>query len=368
MSVFSKAALMLGIAMLVAAPSAFGQRQITTSVSALSNDVTYSTATDTYVVGYTVTVSNSGSSNVNNVRFVGTTSVDLLGTDASRFVAGFKGAEGITCASYANPNNTVTVECQLGTLAAGSSSARSFAVFFYSPVNAADTFNRFVTFDTYTYYAEGTTDSQNSSGADTYVQTVSTVKLGTPSAMEVKSALTPDGGTFYTGYQALTTASDQFAVGVNVPGQQQKYSSVTLLEDSANGDPTCSSQRNFNSCYKATIEVPNVVFTAGSGNYLTMLLRVDSANIKKGAKIDKVVIRYYSAAVPDLGIPAIDVPNLQFCAKDLQGNPVPNTNYEPCIAKAVSYSRKTVPGWTADLDGDFEWTILNLKNGDFNLF
>ena len=29
----------------------------------------------------------------------------------------------------------------------------------------------------------------------------------------------------------------------------------------------------------------------------------------------------------------------------------------------VDYKNKKVPGWTPELDGDFEWTLINTENG-----
>jgi uncharacterized protein affecting Mg2+/Co2+ transport len=333
-------------------PAANGQqRQIVTTITSLSDAVTYSAATETYVVGYTVTISNAGNNTVNNVRFVGTTSVPDL-------VVGYKGSNGITCDPVSNADRTntnTTVTCQLGTATAGFS--KTFSVFFYSPVNTVDNASRTVAFNATTIYAEGTTDNPNNPPAnDTRYDTVATVVLGTPSPSEVKSALTPDGGTFFT------APVDQFSSKVTVP-PQQKSSSVTLLESASTDVTTCSSLKNFNTCYKSAITVPDVVFTSSSGNFLTFVLRVDSADIRKGSKIGKVVIRYSASGVPELNIPAISLTDLQFCAKDGSNNAIPNSNYEPCIAKANDFTRKGSSGFFG-----YEWIILNLKNGDFELF
>ncbi len=347
----SKVSWIVLLGSLAGAPAAFAQqRQIDTQIRSLGDAVTYSTTTETYVVGYEVTLSNLGNNTVNNVRFVATTSVPTL-------VAGFKGTSGITCdpASIADrTNTTTTVTCQLGTAPAGFS--RTFSIFFYSPI-ATDGAPRTVTLTATTIYAEGSTDNPNNPPAnDTSSTTVSTVGLGTTSPAVVKSALTPDGGTFFT------APVDQFQSKVVVPAQQ-KSSSVKLEETALVDAPTCSSQKNFNTCYRSLIEVPDVVFAPGSGNFLTFVLRVDIANIRKGSKIGRVVIRYSAPGIPALGIDPIDLTNLQFCARDANNNPVPNSNYEPCIAQANDFTRRGSLGFFG-----YEWLILNLKNGSFELF
>jgi hypothetical protein len=347
----SKVSWIVLLGSLAGAPAAFAQqRQIDTQIRSLGDAVTYSTTTETYVVGYEVTLSNLGNNTVNNVRFVATTSVPTL-------VAGFKGTSGITCdpASIADrTNTTTTVTCQLGTAPAGFS--RTFSIFFYSPI-ATDGAPRTVTLTATTIYAEGSTDNPNNPPAnDTSSTTVSSVGLGTTSPAVVKSALTPDGGTFFT------APVDQFQSKVVVPAQQ-KSSSVKLEETALADAPTCSSQKNFNTCYRSLIEVPDVVFAPGSGSFLTFVLRVDSANIRKGSKIGRVVIRYSAPGIPALGIDPVDLTNLQFCARDANNNPVPNSNYEPCIAQANDFTRRG----SSEFFG-YEWLILNLKNGSFELF
>jgi len=351
----SKVTLVFLVAALVAAPVAYGQqRQINTDITSWGDAVTYSTATETYVVGYKVTVSNTGNNTVNNVRLEGETSVtSVLGSPD--LVAQYKGTDGITCSPVLNSPTKFT--CQLGTAPAGFS--KTFSIFFYSPVYSPSdpSETRKVNFKTTTIYAEGTNDNPNNPPAnDTRIDTLATVTLGTASPEVVKSALTPDGGTFFT------APVDQFQSKVIVP-PQQKSSSVKLEEAAAADLTTCNSQKNFNTCYRSLIEVPDVVFTPGSGSFLTFVLRVDTVNIRKGSKIGRVVIRYSAPGIPELGIPAVNLTNLQFCAKDANNNAIPNSNYEPCVAKANDFTRKGSLGFFG-----YEWLILNLKNGSFELF
>jgi hypothetical protein len=46
----------------------------------------------------------------------------------------------------------------------------------------------------------------------------------------------------------------------------------------------------------------------------------------------------------------------------------PRADDVPCIAKRTFYKNSRTPGWTPELDGDFEWWLLNLKNGSYKVF
>jgi hypothetical protein len=88
---------------------------------------------------------------------------------------------------------------------------------------------------------------------------------------------------------------------------------------------------------------------------MTFILRVDALNIKSGTKIGNVLVQYNDGS---------NIHNVGACASST----TPRSDGIPCIAKAVFYKNKSVPGWTPELNGDFEWTLLNLKNGFFELF
>lgn len=363
MNSMARALLIAGLTLLVMPVTQAQQRAIVPSVDPLSTTVTYrATEADKYVVGYTVSIANNGSSTVNNVRFEGYTTVGDPLVSGQRLVAQYQGTDAISPTACTTVDSGIVgtsakVVCQLGTLTSGAS--RKFYVFFSSPL-VTDGIDRTVNFTTSTIFAEGTTDNPNNPPAnDTVVSVVSPVALGTLSANDVRTALTPAGGEFFT------SPVDQFASKVKVPPQQSS-SYVALLEKESLDINTCNSNRNFFKCYESDISVENVIFAIDSGNYLTFVLRIDSSNIRNGAKIDRTIIRYSSPAVGT--IPAIDVPNLYACSKDLNGNPVPNANYVPCIVKAVAFNRKKDPTISIADDGDFEFTIINLKNGKLGIF
>jgi hypothetical protein len=344
-----------GAALLASAFSASAQRSLDATVEKLGDTVSYSTTTDVYRIGYRVTIKNDGGSTVNNVRFQGTLSIP------DGLIAAFDRAEGIAgCSSLqvALPTGPATqVNCTIGTFTAGAS--QTFAVFFRSPVSS-DTIARIAALNASTFYAEGSNDNGQPLN-DTVINVVADVNLGTNLPDEVRSALTPDAATF------ATQPGDALNTRLNVPAQPQRYSSVRIKESLASDTTTCSAQRNFVQCFGTDVDVPGVVFAPSDPNFLTFELLANSSNIRKGTKIDRVVIRYSAPAVPELGIPEVPVQSLQFCLRDANNQPLPNNNYVPCIASATVFTRRT-PGWTPQNDGSFRWVIINKKNGRFDLF
>lgn len=371
----AKLGLVLGAALLLAAPSAFaGAGVIKTDVQSLSGDVTYSRvasgsnpALDTYI-GYSVAISNEGGNTINNIRFTATTRV----TDTAE-KATFYSAEGALCAAVRNPltamnpgiNDGTSIECAIGQLTAGKAFPK-FAIFFKAPVKVGDnglgdnSGSDKVTISGITYYAEGTggPNSVPDNSTNEWPELPIEVTLGTCNPDRVKSALPKSGGTFFTG-GAESCASDPFAVSVKVP-QYTTYSTVELDESDVSSNINCSSLGNFFKCFSAKVDIPNVVFAETSGKYLTIVLRTLASNIKPGAKISSVLIQYDDGISPN-----------RFLVPQCSGPTTPLTGTDagkPCIAKAVYYKNKSVPGWTPELDGAFEWTLINLRNGSFDLF
>src|SRR5690349_15725540 len=106
---------------------------ITTTVTPLTNSVTYSSTATTVpprpalvtFVGYTVTVTNGGGNTINNIVFTGAATV----TDTDE-KAVFSSAEGASCTTT-NADHTA-VQCTIGQLTAGRSFP-TFALFFTAP-------------------------------------------------------------------------------------------------------------------------------------------------------------------------------------------------------------------------------------------
>jgi hypothetical protein len=336
----------IAISLAAASFSASATRQVDAAVTSLGERVSYSsTASEPYRIGYQVAITNTGNSNVNNVRFEGTLNIP------DGLLATFEVSDGASCTGTPVGASTF-VTCTLGTFP--SRTSRTFALYFRSPVNTADSIERVATFATATYYAEGTNDTGSSN--DTVIRNDDTVTLGTNLPNEVRSALLPAGGTF------ATQTGDAFNTRVTVP-PQTRYSSVAIVE-SISTEVTCTTQRNFVQCFATNVDVPEVVFLPADPNFLTFDLVVAGSNIRKGAKIDRVLIRY--EAPTEYGLPAVGPLPVQLCAR-VAGQPVPNNDYTPCIAARTVVKRGS-PGWTPQTDGSFRWTIINKKNGRFDLF
>jgi hypothetical protein len=348
--------------MLLATPLAFGGAgTIKTTVLPISTNVTYSRAQngptpalDTFV-GYTVVIENLGGNTINNIRFTATTTV----TDSAE-KATFSSADGATC--WPASSDKTSIECTIGQLTAGKAFPK-FAVFFKAPTKVVNgdfdgDGEDSVNISGITYYAEGTggpnSVPDNSVGewpASTDV--INPVELGTCNPDNIKSALPKSGGTFFTG-GSDACASDPFSVAVSVP-PYTTYSTVTLDEtDITTTNINCTSLGNFFKCYDADVAIPNVVFDGTS--YLSVVLRVLASNIKPGTKITKVLIQY----TDDVG----GVSNIGDCASPT----TPRNDFIPCIAERKYYKNKSVSGWTPELDGAFEFRLLNLKNGRYAFF
>lgn len=344
------AAFSLSAALFVPASALAGAGSLTTVVAPLSPAVTYSSpaagntpALNTYV-GYLVSVANGGGNTINNIRFTGTASA----TDTDEMVA-FSSAEGISCTASGG-----TIECAIGQLKAGEARP-AFAVFFRAPVKdsatplpngnpAACATTDCVSFSGISYYAEGTGGPTSPPQNSTTLWAAAPVTLGTFNPTLVKSALPRGGGSLFTGSGGVSLGSDPFATSVNVP----PGASFTTAE--INESPDGIGCTNFSACFRSDISIPG-----SFSPYLTIVLRQDASTILKGTKIESVLIEYTGSAGTTL---------LGLCASPT----TPRSDGIPCIAKRVYYKSRSTPGWTADLDGDFEWTLINLGNGSYKVF
>lgn len=372
-SVFASSMLLLGA--LGAAPSAYaGAGTITTVVQTQSANVTYSRLATTSpsrpalvtYAGWLVTVSSdqANTNTINNIRFTATARV----TDPAE-KATFASADGVSCVTTANPpgeanpgiNDGSSIDCAIGQLRAGETFP-TFAIFFTAPVkvegNGFDNQSEdFVNLRGITYYAEGTGGPNsvpiNSTNA---WPTPVPIELGTCNPTQVKSGLPKTGGNFFTGGVASATcANDPFSVAVNVPNPPN-ISTIELFE-SESTTAECLAKGNFVQCFNAQVTIPAVQYAPTSNNELTIVLRVLASNIKPGTKIGNTIIYY----TPDLGSPT---PITRNC-------PTPTTPFYdglPCIAKTIYYKNKSVPGWTPELDGAFEYQLLNDSNGGYKVF
>ena len=331
-----------------------GAGVLTTTVTPLSPAVTYSSlasasparpALDTYI-GYTVSIVNAGGNTINNISFTGSTQV----TDGDE-KAVFSSIEGATCTTP----TTTTIRCVIGQLKAGQA-VPTFAVFFKAPVK--DTASPLpdglagscattdcVTFSGITSYAE-TTGGANSPVDNSIAEwTAGDVTLGTFTPTLVKSAVQKGGGRLFTGSGGVSTAADPFTTAVVVPaGTTFTTAEIVETPDGIN----CTN--NFSACFRSDITIPGAF-----SPYLTIVLRQDASTILKGTKIESVLIQYTGASGTVI-------------VGDCASPTTPLTNGNPCIAKRTYYKSSRTPGWTLELDGDFEWTLINLGNGSYKVF
>ena len=346
----------------LAAPGAAvaGAGVITTVVTPLTPAVTYSVAAsalparpalNTYV-GYTVSITNTGGNTINSVRFTGS----VAATDADEKPT-FSSVEGATCNASAS---LAAIECTIGQLRAGESFP-SFAVFFKAPAkdavsplpdgnsgNCAAT--DCVAFSGLTYYAEGTGGANSVPQNSTAAWSAGAVTLGTFNPTLVRSALPKSGGRLFTGSGGISTGSDKFATAVVVPAAASYTTAVIseALDPVLPAGVNCNS--NFRTCYRSDITIPGTF-----SPYLTIVLRQDVSTILNGTRIESVLIKYTGAGgtvfVGDCASPT-----------------TPRSDGIPCLAQRVHYRNSKVPGWTPELDGDFEWTLINLGNGSYTIF
>ena len=353
---------LLGLAALFgAATSAFaGAGSITTTVTPLQTNVTYSTSAQMIYVGYRVAIGNTDGNTINHIRFTASASV----TDPAE-LATFDSAEGATCVTT-NAAKTA-IECWIGQLPAGVSYP-TFAVFFKAPakilIGVADTGLDYVNLSGDMVYAEG---PNGGNPAPNSVVPWATpllpvqVLLGTASNTDVRSGVPKAGGTFSTGIAGVSSGGDRFTTSVTVPGAAV-FSTAEIIESEF---AICT---NFNKCWQSDITIEGNV-TNSYSPYLTIVLRQDALNIKPGTKIASVLVRYYYQHPSDVqplppNEPVLRSSNVGDCADETTPlGPNEDGLLLPCIAKRVYYKNKSTLDWTPALDGDFEWRIISKKNG-----
>jgi hypothetical protein len=245
------------------------------------------------------------------------------------------------------PANAVTVRCAFGQFRNGASA--SFALFYKAPVQ--DTISPLpagsdlVTFSGRTITAEGF-NGGNSPNNSVDAWTTGAVTLGTSNPTLVKTAVPKSGGSFFTGLGGLSLADDPIATTVTLPPLATAFTTATIQESPAAGN--CNA---FVTCYGTQLTIPGTF-----SPFLTTVVRLDSANIKRGTRIESVTIIY----VADDATAHVVGP----CASPTTAR----ADGIPCLASSKYYKNKKVAGWTPELDGDFEFTFIGTRNGRFNMF
>ena len=174
------------------------------------------------------------------------------------------------------------------------------------------------------------------------------IALGTPNDRIVQSAIPKILLTIFTGDGGITglLGGDPFTTTVTVP-TSGIIAKATITETSG---PQTS---NFVNSYSSSLDIIDAS-NSTTANYspalLSIILRMDAANIAKGTKLSAVAITYDGAKVdPCLVKGVLNSPGV------------------PCINDSKYYKNSRVLGWTLDLDGDMQWTALIDKNGSWTI-
>jgi hypothetical protein len=334
----------------------------TKTVGAISDEVTYAKPSEslkTFVafnVGSGNLLTNVSGNTVNNatIKFIAsvTDRFETLKLHRPSFYL-----NGLPC-SYpltAQPG-TLVITCTVRQFKAGATFP-AFSVFYEAPAkvdlngvgDAPGT--DFVRLDIEVTYSEGTSGGNPQPNNSVAVTDGETVTLGTFNPTLVKSAVPTDGGSFFTGQFGVTLDSDRYATKVTLPSSA-KSSRATIEETNW---CTAPEQNFFRNCWQTNLtieEADSASTTSIFDPYLTIILRQDANNIVPGTKIESVVLLYSEDGVSNF-VPVDD------CASPT----TPRTDGKPCIAQRKHYKNRSVPGWTADLDNDFEWGLINIRNG-----
>ena len=276
-----------------ASPAFAGAGEVTTVVTPLSTNVSYTeSAANPIFIVYAVSVKNEVGNTINNIVFTGaTTPTSALAT--------FDSATGATCTTT-NADKTA-ISCSIGQLKAGAST--SFYLTFVAPTAASG--STATLFSGITYYAEGTGGLENSVPQNsTRPWTADDVSLGTASPNNIKSGVPQVNKTlkFFTAPNVVdATLSDQITTTVSVAGTAPITSTLTIQEAPLPADtPGCIAQGNFYRCYVSELTIEDTsttpptpfVYPTGSGKYLGITLRIDRAAIKPGFKPGNVRVKY----------------------------------------------------------------------------
>lgn len=293
-----------------------------------------------------VLLTNGTTNDLNRVSFTGTMSVkgatgssDPLPIDSIVPVSG----QPAGCAIGPTPSS---VTCNVMQLVPGASTA--FAVVVQAPTAGASI--------QFAWTFSGT-EGKSTTGKGCCVATGSAATalvdpLSDTGRSQVKSFVKTGGGLFFTGAGAVPNAADPFSTRITIGALPAGFDFVTasVIESPASGACT-----DFTTCFQSQITIPDLVYPNADTDFLTILLRADKSIIRNGTSILGVLIQYDDGVNPPIFVGDCPSPSQ------------PLADGVPCIAKRVDYKNKTVPNWTPELDGDFEWTILNRKNGSLKI-
>jgi len=348
--------------------SAFaGAGEVIATITPLSDTVTYAAAATpgapalvTYV-GYEVSLANRSTNTINFVSF----NVSVVATDRDETVELFNAAApgpDPDLPSDCTQTSVSELTCIVGTMRSGGTfpaSGKPFVVFYKAPVKVdgngrADAPGTdFVQANVHVVFAEGNHDQPRSVPRNsTRDWPAKPVTLGTVNPVDVRTALPAIGGTFFTGTGGIPTGENRLAEVLAVPPRSAATSGIAAIHiskvpDTDYDEPQCGALGHFREC---PIYTTTVTGTFPEAPWLTTVYRIDASNLKMAPWkiLNSALLTYTNENVSS---------PVHVCV-----NNEPTSTGVPCILRSRCY-KKGSPGWTPELDGDCEWTLINKRNG-----
>lgn len=330
--------------LVMATPALAGE--IDATVDPVLTSVSLSVGDSQPAASYTVTLTNTSSSNaLNTARLVGTTTV-TGGTGAK---AVFRSSTLYPCA-VTNADGT-SIDCNVGSLALGES--KTFTVTFTSPTSGTD-----IAFAWQAVFDNGTPPGNSNGDAGT-----TAILLDPIDATKVTSDLPANVAvTFFTG-TGIATPADPWVTILKAPSGLQAVT-ATVVEDVSLSQ--CSADLLDCRTTTMTIETtfgtpgqrPLVDSVTGNSPFLQVTILRDASTIARGAKIDSAVLYYkHDPNTPGLG------DRIESCAVDLT---LPKAGV-PCedLAQRKAYAKKSTKNSPvpAGFEGDWKFIIYLHDNG-----
>jgi len=314
-------------------------------------------------VAYRILVRNpvTNPNTINQVVFTGST-----------YVAGYAGFVSLDGSSPNCPvvvppvNMSVTsVSCQIGQLRSGDS--REFFLLFQTP--NVGTLETKIKFDGHTQFSMGGSSSSTASTYDkdldpVYIDLTTSVPDG-PNGYnkKVKTVLSTDGGTFFTGIGGTVNPNNQWSAKVAIPATSVVTNNeIHLLPDDL--PPTSFTCAPGYYCYglsshisildASQVDVKLVLDPDQTNSYLTITLRQDASSLALKNPFPAIgdIKIFYNAA------PTLDIADVGTVVLDC--SPALPTAGHPCIfgrdASNLSKNKKS---------GYYEWTIHAKDNGKY---
>lgn len=305
-------------------------------------------------MAYRVTLTNSGTNTINQVRLTGATTADGT-TPASYNSVVTNDPAFIAPVCAATPGvGPSSVSCTLGQMKSGAQS--DFFLIFQTPTDGLSL--HFILSTTFSEGGSPTSPPANVIGRTLSDDVTLTTETNSDVNAHVKTVLPPGGGNFFTGPEGAVSSANPFSTIVTLPGVANLVT-INAIDLSLNGTFPCGQTIGY-SCFglQSSINVDNAkdnskVFydQVAPGNIITIVLRQDVSTLgaKPYPKVGDVQI-FYNPNTPV--IPA-DVGSLvPACATGL-----PAAN-QPCVSQRFDKTKGN--------KGFYEYWIQAVDNGNFS--